>query len=413
MGCRGWSYNDLEPWFERAEVRLAPGESRLDRIGIPISDLRSPNPLSHAFLEAAWGSGLGVNAGFGDGHLEGAGWFRVTQAGGRRVSAADGYLTRRVRRRPNLTLVANAVASRILIERGRATGIEYRGEHIAGARRGHGRVILAAGAIGSPHLLLLSGIGPASELEAHGVPVTRDLPAVGRHLADHLATGIGYACTRPVTLATAERARHFLHYFLKGRGPLTSNVAEAGAFVRLEPESAAPEIELIFAPTFFVDHGFGNPAGHGYTIAAVLQHPESRGDLSLRSPDPDAPPRIRANYLSAAADLTNLVAGLALARRVGEHPAFAGFRKAELLPGPTGDLDDHVRRRSQTLYHPVGTCRMGTGADSVVSDRLLVHGIDDLWVADASVMPAISTGHTHAPVVAIAERAADLVRATR
>jgi len=212
-----------------------------------------------------------------------------------------------------------------------------------------------------------------------------------------------------VTLDRAERLSSVLRYLVRRDGPLSSNVAEAGAFVRLEPGTPVPDLELLVAPIFFVDHGFTKLPGTGFTVAAVLQHPESRGRITLTSPDPDRPPAIRPGYLSAPADLTRLLAGLRLARHLGRAPELAEFRTDEVLPGKE-PLESFLRQRAETLYHPVGTCRIGQGADAVVSERLQVRGLEDLWVADASVMPALPTGHTHAPSVMIGERAAELIR---
>jgi choline dehydrogenase len=362
--------------------------------------------VTRALIAAAAGAGIAANDGFSAGQMDGVGLFRVTQARGVRVSAADGYLTP-VRQRQNLAVVTDSLVHRITFEGRRATGIEY----AAGGRliRASGKVVLAAGAIGSPHLLLLSGVGPAADLTAHRIPVVQDLPGVGRHLRDHVVCGVMHHCREPVTLASAERVSNVLRFLVTRTGPLTSNVAEAGAFFRLRPGADRPDMELLFAPTFFVDHGFGNPPGHGYTMACVLLHPESSGAVSLASPNPEAPPKIVANYYAAAGDLDLMVQGIELARRVGLRPELDRYRGPELFPGDAGDLRQFAASRSETLYHPVGSCRMGPGPETVVSDRLRVHGLDDLWIADASIMPSATSGHTHAPTVMIAERAVDFL----
>jgi choline dehydrogenase len=399
LGNRGWGYDDLAPAFAAAE--RADGAD--PRVGITVSRLRAVNPVTRALLDAALATGIAPNDGFEDGHLDGAGLFRVSQRRGRRCSTAVGYLDP-VRARPNLAILTDARATAIVIESGRAVGIRYHD----GAGTGHeirGRVVLAAGAIGSPWLLLRSGLGPAGELERAGIRVVRDLPGVGRNLQDHLTIGTMYHCREPVTMAAAERLPHLLNYLLFGRGPLTSNIAEAGAFVRIDRDADRPDLELIFAPTFFVDHGRGNPPGHGYTIAAILQRPYSRGSVRL-GPSPDAGPTIQANYLADPHDLRRLLAGLELVGRIGERDELTRFRGARLFPETDVALEQFVRQRAETLYHPVGTCRMGSDPDAVVSDRLAVHGVADLWVADASVMPTITTGHPNAAVVAIGERAA-------
>jgi choline dehydrogenase len=402
LGNPGWSYQEIAPLFEAATRR-----SSRPPIGIAVSPLRTVSPVTQAMLSAALASNLPANHGFQDGNLIGAGLFRVTQAGGARVSAAAGYLEP-VRARPNLTIRPGAVVDRVVLEGRRAVGVVARDGETGSTKEVHGRVVLAAGAIGSPELLLRSGIGPASELESAGVRARHELPGVGKNLQDHLSIGRMWQCREPATLASAERIDNLLRYLLFRRGPLSSNVAEAGAFVRLEPRDEQSTIELIFAPSFFVNHGFENPEGHGYTIAAILQHPESRGELRL-GPTPGALPVIRANYLAHPIDLERLVSGLELAGSIGERPELARYRGEEILPGRGRDLEAFVRHHSETLYHPAGTCAMGSGPMAVVDHRLAVRGIEDLWVSDASIMPVITTGHPHAAVVMIGERAARLL----
>ena len=396
LGNPGWGYQEMAPAFDAAERAAA------DRVGIAISRLRTVNPVTQAMVAAAIGSGIPPNDGFENGLMDGAGLFRVSQRQGRRCSTAVGYLDP-VRTRRNLTIITGAQVVDLLFASGRAVGVRYLGPE--GSRLARGRVVLAAGAIGSPTLLLRSGIGPADDLARAGIAVVQDLPGVGRNLQDHLSIGLMFHCRRAVTLAGAERLDHLLNYLLLRRGPLSSNVAEGGAFVRIDRGADRPDIELIFAPSFFVDHGRGNPPGHGFTIAAILQRPGSRGAVRL-GPGPDSGPLIQPNYLADGADLRRLVAGLELAATIAERPELDAFRGARLFPEPGEGLEGFVRRRAETLYHPVGTCRMGGDPDSVVDHRLAVHGIDDLWVADASVMPAITTGHPNAAAVAIGERAA-------
>ncbi|MBM4188605.1 MAG: choline dehydrogenase [Gemmatimonadetes bacterium] len=404
LGNSGWDYRSMAAAFDAVELPEGTGPSS-ERPGIAVNRLRSVRPVTTAMLAGALEIGLTPNDGFGDGVLDGAGLFRVSQHRGRRCSTAVGFLDPS-RRRGNLAVVTGAEANAIRFEGRRAVGVRYR-DSSGAAREASGRVVLCAGAIGSPGLLLRSGLGPADELARAGIEPIIDLPGVGRNLQDHLSIGIMHHCRRRGSLAEAERPHHLLGY-LFGRGPLTSNVAEAGAFVRSEPGLDRPDLELIFAPTFFVDHGRGNPPGHGYTIAAILQRPRSRGTVRL---GPDArSPIIQPNYLSEPADLRRLQAGLDLAERIGAARALDDFRGERLHPAPGWrDPEAFVRARSETLYHPVGTCRMGADPDAVVSDRLAVHGVDDLWIADASVMPTITTGHPNAAVVAIGERAARLV----
>lgn len=407
-GNPGWGWADVAPTLARIEV---PGDRprRPGQVGISIDGLRTRNPVSESLLASALALGIPANDGFVGGAMDGAGFFRVTQARGARVSAATGYLDP-VRKRPNLTILANSEALRIRFEGRRAVGVDYR--QATAAKSARGKVILAAGAIGSPHLLMVSGVGPAADLERHRVPVVADLPGVGGNLQDHPACGLMHHCREAVTLADAERIGSLLRYLALRRGPLTSNVAEAGAFLRLAPGAVRPDIELIFAPTFFVDHGRGNPPGHGFTVAVILLRPASRGRIRLRSADPGTKPAIEAGYLTEARDLALMEAGFEQAMRVADGAAVARWRGAQFLPAPGEPIGPFIRQRAETLYHPVGTCRMGPDAASVVSPTLRVHGTEDLWVADASIMPTITSGHPHAPVVMLAEHAARLIPRT-
>ena len=295
----------------------------------------------------------------------------------------------------------------------RAFGAEYLHKGMP-IRSNAAETILCGGAVESPHLLLLSGVGPAEELRRFNIPVIADLPGVGRNLHDHPFAGAVFHCTQPVTLDKAETAGNLLRFLLSGKGPLTSNIGEAGAFVRVDPQSSAPDMQLYFAPAYFIDHGATRPTGHGFSFGACLLYPESRGEVRLRSADSLAPPAIRPNYLQADADLRRLVEGVRLVRRIGRAAAFDPYRGDELLPGPKvgtdAELAEYGRRRVETLYHPAGTCKMGVDPMSVVDPRLRVRGVRGLRVVDASVMPALPGGNTHAPVVMIAEKAADLIR---
>ncbi|MEZ4585935.1 MAG: GMC family oxidoreductase N-terminal domain-containing protein [Gemmatimonadales bacterium] len=398
-GAAGWSYPELEPFFDRAEL---PDDRAA--IGVPIGPLRSPSPLVAPFLAACAAMGLPPNDGFGDGRIDGAGAFRVTQRRGARVSTATGYLEPATGR-PNLAVVSDALVDRVAFEGNRAVGVHYLDAE-GRSRLARGRVVLSGGAIGSPAILLRSGVGPASELGKLGIQVTADLPGVGANLQDHLACGRVYRLRRPVSLAGAGGAGDLLRYLFARRGRLTSNVAEAGAFFSLG-DAPVPMLEVLLGAAYFVDHGFGNPEGHGMTLAVVLQHPESRGRVSLRSTAPGDPPVIEARYLSAPADRERLLEGLGWVQELTTTAPLAAEHRGEALERPSADL--HLRGLGQTLYHPVGTCRIGTGPDAVVGADLRVLGCEDLWVADASVMPLIPTGHTHAPSVAIGERAAALI----
>jgi len=413
FGNDGWSFDDVLPVFLAAEDNQR-GASQYHGAGGPlhVSDLRYVNPLSEAFIEAGIEAGLPANPDFNGPSQEGVGKYQVTQWRGARWSAADAYL-RPARKRPNLTVRTQAQATRIVFEGARAAGVEYvQGSRlVARARR---EVVLCGGAINSPQLLMLSGVGPADHLREFGIPVLADLPGVGQNLHDHAGCTAVYACTRPVSLASAESPRNIANYLLRRRGPLTSNGPEVGGFVRMRPNWSLSDLQFHFAPAYFVEHGFANPEGHGFTFLPTLLEPQSRGSITLRSAEPLEPPIIQARCLEASSDLEVLVDGLKLSRALAQTHAFDAFRGKEVLPGDDvrsdTDLAAYVRRSVETVYHPVGTCRMGTDTDAVVDPQLRVYGVTGLRVIDASAMPAITHGNTNAPSMLIGEKGAAAIR---
>jgi choline dehydrogenase len=402
----GWSYDEVLPYFKKAERRI--GSNRGGVYGthgpIAISELRSPNVTTGAFLRACAEIGLTPLDELNGRTNEGFSQTPVTQQGGHRWSAADAYL-KPAMKRPNLRVITAVMADRVLIEDGRAVGVAY-GDERATARR---EVILSAGAIGSPQLLMLSGVGDPDDLRANGVDVVAESPGVGRNLMDHLASGIILSCPQPVTLAGAETIGNLLTFLVRRRGMLTSNVGEAVAFIRTSPSEPAPDIELIFAPAPFVDHGLTKPAGHGITIASILLQPESRGRITLNGRDVVIDPA----YLTAEADVRRLIAGLQMAKKLAATEALRPYAGEPMEPYWGAETEEElarwIRERSETLYHPAGTCRMGTDDASVVDPELRVRGVAGLRVIDASVMPTLNRGHTHAPTIMIAEKAADLL----
>ena len=405
-GCTGWTWSNVEPAFARSTA--GP---------FPLAELPDRHVLTEAFVHAAQAAGIPFSDDLNGNENAGVGYVRVSQRRGRRFSVADGYL-RPARRRPNLTVLTKALVTRVVVERGRAVGIAYRVDGDEEEEMPTGReVILCSGAIGSPHLLQLSGIGPREPLEEAGVEVVHELPGVGANLLDHLANGLLVRTQGVETLASAESLRNLASWALRGRGPLTSNVAEAAAFVRTRPDASTPDLELIFLPVLFEEEGLKQPTEDGLTLGVVLLQPRSAGTVSLRSPDPLDPPAIDPRYLTdpSGQDVRTLIHGLRLARRVLAQQPLASFVDEELLPGAGARSDDdllaHLRARSQTLYHPVGTCRMGTDPLAVVDPTLRVRGIDGLRVVDASVIPRLPSGHTNWPTVMVAERAAELVSA--
>ena len=401
VGCVGWSWADVEPAFARSTESGA----------FPLAELRERSPLADAFVHAAQATGIPPASDLNGESNEGVGFVPVSQRRGRRFSVVDGYFAP-ARRRPNLTLVTDAQVARVRVENRRAVGVVI-GEDEYDARE----VVLCAGAIGSPHLLQLSGIGPRPALEAAGVGLVLDHPSVGMNLVDHLANGLLVRTKGVETLATAESLPNLVRWALLGRGPLTSNLGEAVAFVRSKPDLRAPDLELLLAPVLFEEEGLKPPSEHGLTLAVVLLRPRSVGTVLLRSNDPSVPPAIDPRYLMDAEgeDAATLLRGLRLARRVLAQEPLATFVDGEILPGEQARSDDdllaHVRALSQTLYHPAGTCRMGSDSGSVVDPQLRVRGIAGLRIADASVMPTLPRGHTNWPTVMIAERAAELVAA--
>jgi choline dehydrogenase len=415
-GNAGWSYDDVLPFFRRSEGFCGTGADA-DYHGtggpLPVEDQRSPNALTQAFIAAGESLGLKRIGDINGASQDGIALTHVNQKNGRRWSAADAFL-RPALRRDNLTVATECLVHGVTFDGHRATGVSYGrdGKTVAAQAR---EVVLCAGTIGSPQILMLSGVGRAAELSALGIAVIADLPGVGQNLQDHIAGGATYQCTQPVSLASAESLGNLARYLLFGRGPLTSNIGEALAFVRTRAGLVAPDLELIFAPAYFMEHGAANPPGHGFTVGAVLLRPESRGWLGLRSRDPAAAPVIRPNYLSAPADLAALIAGVRSVRRLVAADAFAPYRGEEVWPGAhrvdDGALGDFIREKCESLYHPVGTCKMGSDPMAVIDERLRVRGLEGLRVADASIMPTIVGGHTHAAAVMIGEKAAEMIAA--
>ena len=417
LGNAGWSYDDVLPYFKEAE-RNERLHDRFHGADGPLNVAERPytNPLSHVFVEAAQQAGLPFNPDFNGAAQLGCGLFQVTQKSGRRWSAASAYL-HPAAARENLTVVTKAQATRVLIENGRAVGVEYaRGRKRRTARAAQ-EVVLAAGAINSPQLLLLSGIGPADELGARGVSVVHDLPGVGKNLQDHLNVNIVRRAKRGSTLDGKNRGLApigvAVEFLLYGTGPGTSNVAEAGAFAISELGAANPDIQYHFIPAQVVNHARTPMDGDGVTLHACCLRPQSRGEIRLASGNPFEPPVMDPNYLAADYDLKVLIAGLRQGRDILAAQAFKPWLGEERLPGPAvqsnAALEDFIRATAETEYHPVGTCRMGSDPMAVVDEKLRLRGIDRLRVIDASIMPAIVSGNTNAPVIMIAEKGADMM----
>jgi choline dehydrogenase len=414
-GNRGWGYDDVLPYFRRSENQQR-GSSAYHGVGGPldVGDLRFRHPSSAAFLAAAAEVGLPAIDDFNGARQDGVGWYQVTQRRGLRASTATAFL-HPARRRANLTVLTGAHATRVLLGGDRATGVEW----FRSGRRERGiasrEVLLCGGTINTPQLLMLSGIGAAEDLRAVGVAPVVDLPGVGGDLQDHLIAPVTYLSSQPSSLLDAARPRAAASYLLRRRGPLSSNVGQAGGFLRSQPELDAPDVQLVFAPLFLgdvADDGVVDPQLHGYTIGALLLQPASRGRITLRSADPFARPAIDPGYLQEPGDLDTLARGVAVATEIGAAPALAPWVARRYAPVDTepATLPAHIRASAATLFHPVGTARMGSGPSAVVDDTLRVHGVEGLRVIDASVMPRIPRGNTNAATIMIAERAAALLR---
>jgi choline dehydrogenase-like flavoprotein len=407
MGHDGWGWRDVLPYFLRAEDNER-GASELHGTGGPLSvvESRSRYRTCEAFIEAAQQAGLRLNADFNGPEQDGVGWYQVTQRNGLRCSAAVAYL-HPVLGRPNLTVETGAHVTRLLLEGTRALGVEVDQRDELREIKAESEVILSAGAYQSPQILLLSGLGPAPDLELVGIPPVLELP-VGQGLQDHPATWITYTTDAP-SLLSAETEENLGLLQTEGRGPLTSNFAESGGFLRTRDGLEAPDIQLHAIPILFPEAGAGEILVDGWALSACLLRPDSAGFVKLRSRMPTAKPRILHNYVVAEEDRATMVAGLRRCLEIARQPALAALTSSGYgTPAADDDasLIAHIERNSTTLYHPVGTCAMG----KVVDSELRVLGMDSLRVVDASVMPTLVRGNTNAPTIMIAERASDLIR---
>jgi choline dehydrogenase len=419
-GCSGWGYDDLMPYFRRAESNSRGADAYHGGTGpLAVSDLAYQSALNKAFVASARECGLPANEDFNGAQQDGSGFYQVTQSGGRRCSAADAYL-RPAMTRPNLEVQTDALVTKVVVEGGRAAGVRYllRGnEETAYAQ---GEVILSAGAIGSPHLLMLSGIGPADHLRETGILVLVDSPGVGANLADHPVVPALWRTPRVSGLWEKSSPANLIRWRLRHRGPLTSNIAESGGFSRTRPSLRAPDLQWHALPTPYGDQGLADPQVRAFTLLVALIDVGSRGRIWLRSADPRHKPAIDPAYLSDGADIAPLVEGVRMAREFAAAGPLAKVCTEELAPGPEVHTDtevrEFIRREVGTLFHPVGTCAMGGDSrlaaaklTSVVDPELRVRGVEGLRVVDASIMPTVPRGNTNAPTIAMAERAADLI----
>jgi len=418
LGNSGWSFEDVLPYFRRAEDQ-ARGEDALHGVGGPlaVSDVCEPHPLCKAFIAAAQQAGFPRNDDFNGPTQEGAGYFQLTARHGRRCSTAVGYL-RQARRRPNLAVVSNALARRILFSGRRAIGVEYRCGDTTRVAHANVEVIVAGGAFNSPQLLQLSGLGPAALLESFGINVVADMPGVGADLQDHLQVRMQYRCTEPITMndvfhSWRHRAAAGLRYALSRKGLLAIGAGYAGGFFRTSALAATPDVQVHFIIFSADTSGAALHAFPGFIASVCQLRPESRGFVRIKSADPEKPPAIQPRYLSTPTDRDTVVAGLKLLRRIMRQPAMRRYIAEERAPDPRCTSDAELlafaRATGSTVFHPTSTCRMGADSTAVVDERLRVHGIERLRVVDGSIMPTLVSGNTNAAIVMIAEKGADMI----
>ncbi len=417
LGNSGWGFEDVLPYFRKAERQERGADAYHGADGpLGVSDLSLRHPICEAFVASAAKLGIPRNDDFNGSSQEGVGYYQLTEWRGRRASTAVCYLNP-AKRRPNLEVRVEAQVARVLLEDRRAVGVAYLRHGRREEARCRGEVVLAGGAINSPQILQLSGIGPGALLRAHGIPVAHDLPGVGENLADHLQMRAVYRCTRPITFNDDLRKWHrkaafALEYLLRRSGPMTVGAGQVGLFARSGPEVATPDLQFHLL-TVSADRA-GGPLHPfpGFTSSVCQLRPESRGSVRIASADPLARPEIRANYLSTETDRRTIVAGMRLARRIAATPPLAGLIESEFIPGVDVETDADmlaaVRQHASTIFHPVGTCKMGDDPLAVVDERLKVRGLDGLRVADASIMPSIVSGNTNAAAIMIGEKCADM-----
>jgi choline dehydrogenase-like flavoprotein len=422
-GNPGWGYDDVLPYFKKAEDNARGGNAFHGDSGpLHVQDLTTPNRLGPVFVQAGQQAGYAHNPDFNGASQEGVGVYQVTHKNGERFSAAKAYLTPNLRR-PNLHVFTGAHTTRILLEHKRAVGVEFLHEGETKQLRASREVLLCAGAIQSPQILMLSGIGPHRHLLENGIATLHDLPGVGQNLHDHidivqmvnaphLTESFGVSFTGIVNAI-----KGIFEWRRQRTGMLTTNFAEAGGFIKSQPEERTPDLQFHFAIAKLVNHGRSTVLGHGYSCHVCLLRPVSRGSVMLASKDPMEPPVIDPNFLGERDDVERLVRGFKLMRKLLQQPALVALGGKEVPKSAAAQSDlqieQFIRDNADTVYHPVGSCRMGRGPLDVVDHELRVHGIQALRVVDASIMPRLVSGNTNAPTIMIAEKAADLIKAAQ
>jgi choline dehydrogenase len=420
MGNIGWSWSDVLPYFVSLENNeRGASEWHGDTGPQAVSDIGKINPLAEAFIEACTEAGYSRNCDFNGESQDGAGYYQLITHKGLRCSSAKAYL-KPVRRRSNLTVITEALAERIEFTNGRASAVEFRKGNNTRKISARREIILAAGAVQSPQLLQLSGIGDAKMLAEYGLPVVTNCPGVGQNLQDHLQTRVIQCCTQPLTInddlkSIWRQISMGLHYALNRSGPMAAGINQAGAFLKTSKTVPTPDIQFHFSAQSSDFPGSSLHDFSGFTSSVCQLRPESRGQVTIRSTDPSDPPAIHPNYLMANLDQRTVIRGLNIARQIAAQPALARYIISEYLPGKGVQSDDELldfaRRTSVTIFHPVGTCKMGNDAESVVDSYLRVHGVEGLRVVDCSIMPTLVSGNTHAAAVMIAEKGSDMILA--
>src|SRR6202022_3417561 len=417
-GNAGWGYDDVLPYFKKAEDQQRGADKYHGAGGpLPVSDWRHADPLSEAFVVAAAEAGIPTNPDFNGASQEGAGFFQTTTRRGRRASTAFSYLRPAIKR-DNLQVETSALAQRILFEGRRARAVEYKQEGRLRTAKARKEILVSSGAYNSPQLLQLSGVGPADLLRSHGIDVVLDAPGVGHDLQDHMQVRMVMRCAQSVTLndvvnSPIRQILAGLQYAALRKGPLTIAAGTAGAFFKTNPRLATPDIQIHFLPFSTDKMGEKLHAFSGFTASVCQLRPESRGSLRIRSADPTAPPEIRINYLATEVDRAANIEGLKILRKILQAPALSSYVTEEVDPGAKVSTDEELlnfcRQRGSTVYHPTSTCRRGNDQPGVVTQRLRLRGIEGLRVVDASIMPDLVSGNTNAPVIMIAEKASDMI----
>ncbi len=420
MGCRGWSYEEVLPFFRKSETYRGNGDPEYRSQGGPliVEDYRTILDLTHRFVEAAQQAGFQFTPDYNGKQQEGVAYSQMTRRGKWRGSTAQTFL-REARGRSNLQVETDALVTKLLLDGKRCTGVVFRQRGVDRQETAAREVILCGGAVNSPHVLQISGIGPAAHLQSIGVPVLHDLPGVGANLNDHYVVRISHRVRGAVTINQLARGARLMREAIKfatvGNGALTFGVTSAMVFCRSRDGLAAPDLQLLFTPASYAQGVFRQLEREpGMTVAVCPVRPESRGTIMAQSPDPTVYPAIRPNYLSAPSDLRVLIAGIHHTRKIFAQPTMAPYSVEETVPGPDVATDEQfaefARNAGTNVFHPVGTCKMGTDPMAVVDPRLRVHGIAGLRVIDASIMPAVTTGNTNAPTIMIGEKGAEMIK---